>query len=243
MSGESLDFDDLVHRAWPAPCQEALDGWVLRYADGVTKRANSVLPWATPDDLDKAVGAAESFYAERGLPCVFSIGPRASPGLDEELAGRGYHLVDETVLMVASTAVEPASPAHEVEILDHPSQAWLAAWWAVDGRFGDDGLGAAERIMRGVPASYAAVQWDGGPVAVGRSVLQGGTLGIYCMATLPHARRRGLGRSVLRALLAHGRKRGAGEAYLVVMATNLAARSMYASEGFTPSGGYHYRVR
>ncbi|WP_405145796.1 GNAT family N-acetyltransferase [Sphaerisporangium sp. NBC_01403] len=241
MSGDSLDLDDLVHRAWPAPYQEELDGWVLRHADGVTKRANSVLPWATPDDLDRAVDAAEKFYAERGLPCVFSMGPRAAPGLDELLAGRGYRAVDETVCMVASTAGEPA--AHDVEILGRPSEAWLTAWWAVDGRFGQDGLAAAGRIVRGVPASYAAVGRDGGPVAVGRSVLQGGTLGIYCMATQPHARRQGLGRSVLRALLAHGRARGASKAYLVVVASNLAARAMYASEGFTPAGGYHYRVR
>ncbi|MEV7965613.1 GNAT family N-acetyltransferase [Sphaerisporangium sp. NPDC088356] len=243
MSGESLDLDDLVHRAWPAPCQESLDGWVLRYADGVTKRANSVLPWATPDDLDNAVDAAEKFYAERGLPCVFSMGPRATPGLDEMLAARGYRLVDETVSMVAPMIGKPATAAHDVKIAGHPAEAWLAAWWAVDGRFGQDGLAAAERIVRGVPASYAAVERDGAPVAVGRSVLRGGTLGIYCMATLPHARRQGLGRAVLRALLAHGRARGASQAYLVVVASNHAARAMYASEGFTPSAGYHYRVR
>ncbi|GAA3808631.1 GNAT family N-acetyltransferase [Sphaerisporangium flaviroseum] len=243
MIGEYLDFDALVHRAWPAPYQEDLDGWVLRHADGVTKRANSVLPWAEPEDLDAAVDAAEKFYAERGLPCVFSMGPRAAPGLDQMLAGRGYRVVDETAYMTTSMAEEPEPAAHEVKIADRPAEEWLATWWAVDGRFGEDGLRGAGRILRGTPASYAAVHQDGKPVAVGRSVLQGGTLGIYCMATLPGARRRGLGRSVLRALLAHGRARGATNAYLVVVAANSAAVALYTKEGFTLSGRYHYRVR
>jgi ribosomal protein S18 acetylase RimI-like enzyme len=243
VNGVSRDFDELVHRAWPAPYQERLGGWVLRHADGVTKRANSVLPWAEPEDPPRAVEAAEKFYAERGLPCVFSMGPRAMPGLDGLLAGRGYRLVDETAYMVAAMADETAPAVHAVKILDHPSEAWLATWWAVDGRFGQDGLAAAERILRGVPASYAAIEEDGTPVAVGRGVLQGGTLGIYCMATLPGARRRGLGRGVLRALLAHGGARAAEDAYLTVLASNVAATAMYAQEGFTMAGAYHYRVR
>jgi ribosomal protein S18 acetylase RimI-like enzyme len=48
---------------------------------------------------------------------------------------------------------------------------------------------------------------------------------------------------VLRALPAHGRVRGATGAYLGVVASNSAARALYAKEGFTVSGGYHYRVR
>ncbi|WP_262844191.1 GNAT family N-acetyltransferase [Sphaerisporangium corydalis] len=236
MSGENLDFDDLVHRAWPAPYQEALGGWVLRFADGVTKRANSVLPWAEPDDVHKAIEAAEGFYAGRGLPCVFSMGPRAAPGLDETLAARGYRVVDETAYMVASLEEEPRPAAHEVEVSDMPSEAWLDAWWAVDGRFGDGGRAAAARIVRGAPSAYAAVAEDGRPVAVGRSVLQDGTLGIYCMATMPAARRRGLGRSVLRALLAHGRGQGAVRAYLVAVGAHPPAPPRCPGGGLTPAG-------
>ncbi|WP_248958779.1 GNAT family N-acetyltransferase [Sphaerisporangium perillae] len=237
-----MDFETLVHHAWPAPHQEALGGWTLRYADGVTKRANSILPWGEPEDLDKAIDAAERFYADRGVPCVFSVGLRAPSGLDGFLAGRGYRLVDDTMFMAAALD-GPASPvAHRVTIAEEPSEDWLATWWAVDGRFGQ-GLATAERIVRGVPAGYAAVEEEGRPVAVGRSVLQGGMLGIYCMATVPEARRRGLGRSVLRALLAGGRARGATGAYLSVLARNSAAISMYSAEGFTASGRYHYRVR
>src|SRR5512139_756147 len=95
-------FDRLVDEAWPATHREAFDGWWLRHAGGVTKRANSVLAAAEPVDPAGAIEAAERFYAERGLPAVFSLSPRSPPDrLDDLLAARGYALVDPTLIMTA----------------------------------------------------------------------------------------------------------------------------------------------
>ncbi|WP_049573012.1 GNAT family N-acetyltransferase [Nonomuraea sp. SBT364] len=228
-----MDVDLLVHEAWPAYEQVSRDGWILRHAGGVTKRANSVLPLGSPPDLGAAIEAAEAFYAGLGQACAFSIGPGATPGLDAELESRGYALVDPTVVMSGPVT---GAPAHPVRVEDRPWDGWARTWWQVDGRYGD-GLREAGRILTGVPARYAAVEEDGVPVAVGRGVPQGDTVGIYCMATLPSARRRGLARSVLRALA------GGGHAYLGVTAGNRAAQALYRSEGLTPTAGYHYRVR
>ncbi|MGW0805210.1 GNAT family N-acetyltransferase [Nonomuraea sp. NPDC002799] len=231
-----MSFDLLVHEAWPAYEQRIQDGWVLRYAGGVTKRANSVLALGEPADLAAAIEAAERFYDERGQRCVFSVGPDATPGLDEELGRRGYEVVDPTVIMAGSPG---SAPAQEVRIEDRPWAGWLDAWWEVDGRY-DSGVAEAARICTGVPAWYGAYEENGVALAVGRGVPQGDTLGIYCMATRPEARRRGLARTVLRALV---RQAGAGSAYLVTTAPNQAAQALYRSEGFEVAGRYHYRVR
>ncbi|PZG22280.1 GNAT family N-acetyltransferase [Nonomuraea aridisoli] len=237
-----MNFDLLVHEAWPAYEQQSHDGWLLRYAGGVTKRANSVLALNTPADLDGAIRAAEAFYGERGARCVFSVGPGATRGLDEELERRGYELVDPTCIMARPPEAGPeteGAPDKEVRIEDRPWHGWLETWWAVDGRY-DDGVKAAERVCTGVPAWYAAFEEDGVALAVGRAVPQGDTLGIYCMATLPEARRRGLARMVLRALTQHA---GTASAYLVVTARNEGAQALYRSEGFELAARYHYRVR
>ncbi|MFI9589864.1 hypothetical protein [Nonomuraea sp. NPDC052265] len=97
-----MNVDPLVHQAWPAYEQRSHDGWVLRSAGGVTKRANSVLALNAPTDLDAAIGAAEAFYGERGQSCAFSVGRGTWPGLDAELARRGYELNDPTVVMAGS---------------------------------------------------------------------------------------------------------------------------------------------
>ncbi|MGH3390190.1 MAG: GNAT family N-acetyltransferase [Actinomadura sp.] len=231
----TMAFDRLVDEAWPATYVENVGGWRLRFADGVTKRANSVWPAAEPGGIDGAITAVEHFYAERGLPAVFSLSAEARPeGLDGLLAARGYEIVDPTLIM---TAELPGEAVRDVEIADVPSAEWLDLWWLVDGRYGL-GLGTATDIMTGVPAWYASTG-----DAVGRGVPQGDWMGIYCMAVAPHARRRGLARNVLHALLGLGREHGARKAYLSVTAHNTAARALYASAGFEVAGGYHYRVR
>src|SRR3954454_17903861 len=94
-------FDRLVAAAWPAPYSERIAGWRLRYAEGVTKRANSVLPLGHPGDVHVAVDGAERFYAARDLPTVFSIGDGACPGLDAVLEARGYEVADPPLVMTA----------------------------------------------------------------------------------------------------------------------------------------------
>jgi GNAT superfamily N-acetyltransferase len=236
-SPEAGCLDGLVAAAWPAPSVQDIGGWLLRHAGGVTKRANSVLPLEDPGDLDAAVSRAERFYGGHGLPTVFSVSEHARPdGLDAVLEARGYERVDPTLGMVAD--IDGRYERDGVEIVEAPSDDWLDVWWSVDGRYPHQ-LPTAKRILSGVRAGYAFL--DG--AAVGRGVPQGEWLGIYAMAVLPEARRRGLGRRVLRALLDWGREQGCERAYLVVVEANAAARAMYAAEGFAVSGGYHYRVK
>ncbi|GAA3160353.1 hypothetical protein GCM10010466_59020 [Planomonospora alba] len=268
-------FDRLVDQAWPAAERVAAGGWTLRAAGGVTKRANSVLPLGEREDPEAAVDEAEKFYAERGLPCVFSVGMGAAPGLDGLLRARGYRLVDPTLVMTAPLACagtaadggaatpreagggpvdarRAAAPARDgtargpedgsvpqVRLAAEPDRRWLDVWWEVDGRGGEEARETAVRILTGTPAVYGSIDGE----AVGRGVVQGEWLGIYCMATAAHARRRGHGLRMLNALLSHGREQGAERAYLVVVETNTAARSLYERLGFTVSGRYHYRVR
>ncbi|GAA3440958.1 GNAT family N-acetyltransferase [Planomonospora venezuelensis] len=256
-------FDRLVDQAWPALDRVESGGWTFRTAGGVSKRANSVLPLGERADLEAAVAGAERFYAGRGLPCVFSVGGGASPGLDALLEARGYRVVDPTLVMTMPLAqAVPGGPypctgegaggagghgggrppGPEVRLAQAPACDWLDVWWSVDGRPGGD-VETAGRILTGVPAVYASLTGAGGEEAVGRGVVQGEWFGVYCMATLPHARRRGHAGRLLNALLSHGREQGAEQAYLLVVEANTGARSLYERLGFTVAGRYHYRAR
>jgi GNAT superfamily N-acetyltransferase len=227
-----MSFDDLIDRAWPALESVRLGDWKVRFADGVTKRANSVLC----DGPDGDVAEVERLYRARGLPPVFQV---SDPGLDAVLAERGYRIVDPTYVMtgpLTGPLTGPCSPAVNPPVVDAPPPGWLETWWAVDGRYADR-LPIAAKIVTGVPAWYCAV--DG---AVGRGVPQGGLLGIYCMATLPGSRRRGLARRVLQALLDRARQEGLTSAYLCVTAKNEPAQRLYEAAGFAKTAAYHYRV-
>lgn len=224
-----------MDEAWPALESVRVGAWKARFGAGVTKRANSVLCPDGSEDGD--IAAVERLYAERELPAVFQLRPGA---LDDELARRGYTLVDPTLFFTRRLTAADVRTG-PVEVSDEPGRAWMDAWWAVDGRYAE-GLPVAREILTGVQARYASVTEDGRAVATGRGVPQGDTLGVYCMAVPPEQRRRGLARVVLRALLADAYARGQRTAYLAVTEANAAARALYTAEGFVPAGGYHYRV-
>ena len=81
-----------------------------------------------------------------------------------------------------------------------------------------------------------------GLFAAARAALQGEWLGIYEVATLPEARRRGAARAILAALAGWGLERGARRAYLLVTGSNAPANALYARLGFSRAYGYRYRI-
>jgi N-acetylglutamate synthase len=233
-------LDDLMRAGWPALEEIPVDGWLARFSGGVTQRANSVMPLATPADLDQTLARVEALYADRGLPTVFQLGPEADE-LDQVLADRGYRFGSAT--SIQTTTLGDIPPVAGVELADTPDQRWLDLWWSVDGRGDADALAIAVKILTGGPALYATIRDDDGAVAVGRLALVGKWGGVYCMAVRPDARRRGLGSAVLQGLLAGGRERGITQAWLHVLADNTAANQLYARHEFTETSTYHYRTQ
>lgn len=66
---------------------------------------------------------------------------------------------------------------------------------------------------------------------------RGGAEGdIQTIAVAPHARRRGLGRTLMLALIGETRRRGARELFLEVRADNPGAQSLYRELGFEEIG-------
>jgi N-acetylglutamate synthase len=236
-------WDDRLRRGWPALSEVDVDGWVARVSGGVTQRANSVAPLATPPDLGAAIGAVERLYAGQGLPAIFQLGPSVYPAdLDAVLARRGYTYGSPTAVLVAPVAGVLSAPAAgpAVEVAGEPSTEWLDLWWAVDGRGDDAALAVARRILTGGPARYATVRDQAGVAAVARLALVGEWGGLYCMAVRPDVRRRGLGSVLLRGLLDGS---GVARCWLQVRADNPGARAFYARAGFTAAARYHYRTR
>ncbi|MDQ0028349.1 ribosomal protein S18 acetylase RimI-like enzyme [Arthrobacter bambusae] len=238
-------IEELMDRAWPAPDREDTGDWVMRAAGGVTQRANSVWPRKRAHDHESAVRAATQWYRSRRLPLIFQVfDDERSAGLNAVLDAQRFTRQSETLIMVrAGRSMDSLDPCKaDVEFLEDPSEEWLRLWWSVDGRGGDAELEIARKILESCPSVYALVRDDdGAPAAVGRLALVDGWGGIYCMATAAGHRRQGYARQVLDALLSAGSHRGVSEFWLLVMASNTAARALYDGAGFAERGRYLYR--
>lgn len=244
-----VDLDDLIRQGWLPLRSVPVDGWVVRLAEGITQRANSVLPISAPHDLEATLDQVEKLYRDNDLATTFQLSPAAQPeNLDLILARRGYELRSPTLIQVAAvdevlSNLPEATGSRTASVEPEPDEEWMDLWWSVDGRGGADARAVARRILTAGPALYTSIRDADGVVAVGRLALVDDWGGIYCMAVRPDARRRGHATEVIRALLEAAIERGVRNAWLHVVAANQGARALYEGAGFATASRYHYRTR
>ncbi|QQS10562.1 MAG: GNAT family N-acetyltransferase [Rhodospirillales bacterium] len=245
--GDVEILEHLAFNAWPALRVVVQGGWILRFADGYTKRANSVnaLRHETGGQagaLERRIDDAAALYARQDVPCVFRLSPLMDPGVDAALAGRGFTRIDETIVMRAALSGAPAPGG--VEIAAARSSAWSRGYMAFNGV--PPALQTVHDRMLGaiVPEAGFATAMDaaGATAAFGLGVVEARHVGLFDIVSDPAKRRAGHGRRVVEGLMTWGRSRGATHAYLQVAATNARAITLYDALGFAEAYRYHYRV-
>ncbi len=230
-------------RAWPALETRSDHGWVQRLAGGYTKRANSINALKPEGTLTHEMKKAlEAPYRAAGLPPIWRLTPLAPAGTDDLLAAAGYRRIDESLVQRATLddrfILDP-----DVRVASAPSGAWLAGF-ATLSPVAPAHRETMTRMLRSIaaPVGFARVEDKGDPVAFALGVVDGDHVGLFDVLVAPTARRRGLARRLTRSIGAWGREHGARFCYLQVVATNEAARPLYADLGFETVYSYGYRV-
>jgi len=222
--------------------QMLLDGWLLRFARGFTKRANSVVPlYPGEQPLPDKVRFCENLYTRERLKTIFrltTIDDHAP--LDEFLACRRYHHRDPTEVLTLPLERRP-SGSPDLCLLG--IERWLSVYGTLTGM--PDSVRALHgAILRGIPlpCAYGLIGSVESPVACGLAVLEQDLVGLFDVVTHPAARRAGRGTELVASLLEWAYERGARRAYLQMVADNHAARALYGKFGFQPLYRYWYRL-
>ena len=141
--------------AWPALKEIFYDGWLIRLANGQTRRTNSVnVIGKGVRALGEKIAYCEDIYRAHGQPPFFrvlSTGPR---DLDLALADRGYAKEDETCTLYMNFR-RPRQPefANAIALDVHerrPTPEWLEAHRRLSRRSPED---ARALYQSGIEAS------------------------------------------------------------------------------------------
>lgn len=229
-------------RAWPAPINVPMRGWVMRFApNSSSKRVNSLNPVAP--ELDQFRAVLKAYLTEcdkRNCAAHVRLLPLARQNEREILTSFGVHGMSATSVdcldYLSSDFVDD-----EVILSDALSDDWLDAYADAHG-YGADERAAIRAILQTVPhvMGFAHILENGIPVAAGRAVLIDGLAGFFQIATAPSARRKGYAKRIMNALIGFASGHGATRGYLQVEMRNTPARSLYASLGFKPLYSYDY---
>ena len=232
-------------RSWPAATTSYDGTWAIRLTAGhPSKRVNSVNPLDRADhsDLETRIARAARKFQGFGRPLVFRQSPLAPPELDNILDARGWRRFDETRVMTLDlSAIELVGAVDQVPLQD--VGRWIDQSIVMQSFSASVKPGLSELIghVQGEVGLFLSEDGSGNPLAAAMAVRFGDLVGLFEVVSNPDLRGLGFGRRVLRNALLWGRKQGARQAWLQVVSDNVAANSLYESEGFKEIYRYAYR--
>jgi N-acetylglutamate synthase len=226
-------LEALYTAAWPPLRQETIGDWLLKFAPGVSRRANSANPLRPQlRDVDATIAECERRYRAAGMPALFRILSILSPEAGTRLDRLGYRPEGETVNLDARIDDAVAKRDAAVTILSRPSAEWLAAMTAAQGYTGDKS-DTYRRIVGAIaiPAAFVALRHDDEMAALAYGAMDNGIMCLESVITDARYRGRGLAHRALAALIDWAAQRGAQAVCLQVEATNERGRRLYHSLG------------
>jgi GNAT superfamily N-acetyltransferase len=186
------------------------------------------------------VEQVNSFFADRGMPWRWLVGPTSRPAeLEGWLMGSGLVRIGDNpgmALPLDGFEVEPPPPGIAIERVGDEAglERWrdvqrqglaldpvrAEAWWTAHRRpgFGEN-----------LPLVNWVATLDGRPVSAAALFDAAGVAGIYNVVTVPDARGRGIGRAVTSTAIAEGARRGRR---LAVLGSSDLGLPMYRRVGF-----------
>ena len=230
--------------AWPGLTVEPYDGWVLRFADGYTKRANSVNVLSRGNlPLEHKIEHCEQAFRARGMPPIFRISPLGDAReLDAFLDGLEYQKIDDTQVQYLDLSSRPVgdvqNACREVTLKD-----WIELFHMCQ-PISESRRSTHTTILSAIEGQLLpyTVAEDQNVASCGLGVLAGDLVGLFDMVTHEVFRRRGYGRTVAAAILNRARAKCATGAYLQVLDSNKPAVRLYEELGFDTLYRYWYRV-
>lgn len=239
-----LDAERLAHRTWPCREEEAYGAWILRAADGYSRRANSALAIGDPPQgIDAALEQVVGWYDARELePCV-KITPLANPSLLEALDAREWTV--ETPSVVLRLAAEPVSPATQpldVSWTSVVADDWFEPLVTWDEELPEQGSRHRALLERMVNARFAVLRREGHVAGALVASLDGDQAHLYDLVVDPLLRGKGTGSAFLGQILSDLFRDGVRDVTLQVLESNEVARRLYERTGFVEVHRYHYRV-
>jgi GNAT superfamily N-acetyltransferase len=244
-----LHIEEAALNAWPALQTYLFDGWLARFANGYTKRANSITPlYPALMDLAEKIDWGEKLYRKQNLPPVFRLPSFVEPGeIDGRLAQRGYKKIDTTSVQVLDLSLCFAQSSPRAFILPGRSglESWLGAFHRMSGANpARDDAETHQQMLNNIIGQkcFMTLLVENEVVACGMAVASHDSVGIFDVIVAPEHRRQGYGLELMESLLDWAVNQHAHYAYLQVVAVNQPAINLYTKLKFAELYQYWYRV-
>ncbi len=251
MGGNAMSnkrIEEFSVNAWPSLQTVLLDGWLLRFAEGYTKRSNSIsaLYEGGERTLADKIAESEEIYRQAGQPALFKITPFVHPGLEPLLEERGYRTIEPSLVRELDdlSAVPAPSAEYDVRVDALVTPEWVDTLRSMNGMSERDGRTTLKLFERPLMRTGFFTLYDGSvPVACGLGVANEEYVGLFDIVTDSGRRNRGYGEQLLRHILHWAKEGGTKKSCLMVLEDNPPANRLYEKLGYRVVYAYSYRQR
>lgn len=246
-----IQLQEIANNAWPAKNYLFLNGWILRFTDGATSRANSVLLlYYYGNNLKGDISFVEKAYRKYDLPVKFMLHDYYEPS---ELYSRLVELDYQADPIVDIMGTNLESLKKEV-IINHyqyvssskRTKAWSEALAKLATNRSKEDLigiiGIIDRINIPLKRYFAAVTEDH-VIGIVLGILHNSYLGIMDLIVDPEYRRQGVATALLCQSVEWTTTLGGTHIYLQVEKENHEAIALYNKLQFENWYSYFYMTK
>jgi len=243
---ESKFIEELSLNNWQSLSTLFYDGWILRFADGYTKRANSISPiYSSSLSIQQKITYCEQLYLENQLQPTYKITPFVHPSsLDSLLEQEGYLRIDISSVQTMHLKAIKQPHLQTVNIEEQLSQQWIDSFCQFN-QIDPGKKTTMTRMLSNIKTKKAFISFynEGRTAACGLGIIERNYIGLYDIVTNSELRNRGFAEQMILHLLHWGVKNGATDSYLAVVANNVPAIKLYSKLGYKEIYQYWYRVK
>jgi N-acetylglutamate synthase len=240
-------FEELSLNAWPALQTKLYDGWILRFANGYTKRSNSINPlYYSTFPLAEKIEICENAYQKQNLPTIFKLTAESNPqGMDHQLETRGYRRLDETSVRILEMEQYQYRKPEGFSIEDSFSDEWFQDFVICSSLENEIYQRTAKDILHNIHGEVIVVRKriDDQIVSCGYGAIERGNIGIFDIIVAKSHRGKGYGQDIMDGILSAAGDRKIQRAYLSVVVGNIPAENLYQKIGFREIYRYWYRKK
>jgi GNAT superfamily N-acetyltransferase len=233
--------------AWPALQTFVYDGWLLRFADGYTKRSNSVSPIYNTyeQSIHEKIKYCETTYTSVGLDVIFKVTPFVSPAnIDSVLEGLNYDVVEPSSVQILELSDIEEPLLNDVMVSAQITNEWIEILTDF-GNLSESNVKVTKDLLSKsyLKRGFFTLYVDSIPVACGVGVIEQQYVGLYDIITDSKYRNQGYGKQLILHILKWAKTVGANHSYLQVVKSNEPALRLYDKIGYKEVYTYWYRIK
>ncbi len=236
-------FEEIASNGHVALKSLLYDGWLLRFSNGYTNRANSVLPlYSSKKSLEEKVAYCERAYEKEGLSPCFKL-TEYNQELSDFLAARGYKKTGESDIMLLKKLNSIADKKlYRSCMLAKSPEEWIDDYFRLENITDKKDQETFRQMLSKVMIDtiYCSIFDEAEVVACASAALEEGYALIQNVIVSEDHRGQGFGEKLCRLIITRAQELGAKSAYLQVLQTNEAAKKLYTKLGFEKIYSYWY---